>query len=239
MASRRSRAAGAVGRRRLRALAASLSTTLLLVACSPTRTVDRPASEPAGSSATVTLVAAGDIACGPDIEGWYSFDAGAWHVVVLNSECEEVGCDADSDQGEWLAADLAANSARCTLAAFHRPRFSSGDEWGDDESVSGFWQVLQDAGVDVVVNGHEHSYERFAPQRDSKRPTAEEGMAEFVVGTGGRNLRGFGDPKPNSEVRWNESFGVLGLTLRPDGYDWRFHGTDGNDQVDRGSASCR
>jgi len=164
---------------------------------------------------------------------------GAWHVVVLNSECGHVGCDADSDQGQWLAADLADNSAHCTLAAFHRPRFSSGDEYGDDETVSDFWQVLQDAGVDVVLNGHEHSYERFAPQRDSGRATAEEGMAEFVVGTGGRNLRGFKDVKPNSEVRWNDSFGVLGLTLYADGYDWRFHGTPGTPQVDQGSASCR
>ena len=172
-------------------------------------------------------------------EGWYSFDVGAWHVVVLNSECAQVGCDADSDQGEWLSADLAESPARCTLAAFHRPRFSSGDEWGDDETVSGFWQVLQDAGVDVVLNGHEHSYERFAPQRDSGRATAEEGMAEFVVGTGGRNLRGFKDTKPNSEVRWNDSFGVLGLTLYADGYDWRFHGTPGTPEVDQGSASCR
>ncbi len=176
---------------------------------------------------------------GPRGEGWYSFDVGAWHVVVLNSECTEVGCDADSDQGQWLASDLAGNSAHCTLAAFHRPRFSSGDEYGDDETVSDFWQVLQDAGVDVVLNGHEHSYERFAPQRDSRRATTEEGMAEFVVGTGGRNLRGFGDPKPNSEVRWNDSFGVLGLTLRPDGYDWRFHATPGTSRVDQGSASCR
>jgi len=170
--------------------------------------------------------------------GWYSFDVGAWHLVVLNSECSDVDCDPDGDQLEWLKADLDGNSTRCTLAAFHRPRFSSGDEYGDDESVSGFWQVLQDAGADVVLNGHEHSYERFAPQRDSGRATAEEGMAEFVVGTGGRDLRGFGDPKPNSEVRWNDSFGVLALTLYPDHYDWRFHATDGAD-VDEGSAACR
>jgi len=168
--------------------------------------------------------------------GWYSFDVGAWHVVVLNSECSDVDCDPDGDQLEWLKADLDGNSARCTLAAFHRPRFSSGDEYGDDESVSGFWQVLQDAGADVVLNGHEHSYERFAPQRDSGRATAEEGMAEFVVGTGGRDLRGFGEPTPNSEVRWNDSFGVLALTLHPDRYDWRFHATDGAD-VDEGSAA--
>jgi len=170
--------------------------------------------------------------------GWYSFDVGAWHVVVLNSECSDVDCDPDGDQLEWLKADLDGNSARCTLAAFHRPRFSSGDEYGDDESVSGFWQVLQDAGADVVINGHEHSYERFAPQRDSGRATAEEGMAEFVVGTGGRDLRGFGDPKPNSEVRRNDSFGVLALTLYPDRYDWRFQATDGAD-VDDGGAACR
>ena len=171
-------------------------------------------------------------------DGWYSFDVGGWHVVVLNSECDHVDCDSDGDQGRWLAGDLATHPARCTLAAMHRPRFSSGDEYGNDESVSGLWQVLQDAGVDVVLNGHEHSYERFAPQRDSGRATAQEGMAEFVVGTGGRDLRGFADPKPNSEVRWNDSFGVLALTLRADGYDWRFHATDGAD-VDAGTASCR
>ena len=171
-------------------------------------------------------------------DGWYSFDVGAWHVVVLNSECDHVDCAADGDQGRWLARDLDAHPARCTLAAMHRPRFSSGDEYGDDESVSGLWQVLQDAGADVVLTGHEHSYERFAPQRDSGRATAQEGMAEFVVGTGGRDLRGFGEPKPNSEVRWNDSFGVLALTLRADGYDWRFHAADGAD-VDAGSATCR
>ena len=171
--------------------------------------------------------------------GWYSFDAGSWHVVVLNSECKDVDCDPDGDQGRWLADDLAASSARCTVAAFHRPRFSSGEEYGDDESVSPLWQVLQDGGVDVVLNAHEHSYERFSPQRDSGRATAEEGMVEFVVGTGGRDLRGFGEPKPNSAVRWNDSFGVLALTLRADGYDWRFHGTPGTPDVDAGSASCR
>jgi alkaline phosphatase len=175
---------------------------------------------------------------GPRDEGWYSFDVGAWHVVVLNSECEQVDCDPDGAQGRWLAEDLAADSSRCTLAAFHRPRFSSGGEYGDDETVAPFWGALQGAGVDVVLNGHEHSYERFAPQRESGRATAEEGMAEFVVGTGGRDLRGFGDPKPNSEVRWNGSFGVLALTLRADGYDWRFHTAPEHD-VDEGSASCR
>jgi hypothetical protein len=174
----------------------------------------------------------------PD-KGWYSFDAGAWHVIVLNSQCEQVGgCEAGSPQGAWLASDLASNPARCTLAAWHVPRFSSGDEHGDSEAVAPFWQQLQDAGADVVLTGHDHSYERFAPQSGSARPT-DAGLVEFVVGTGGRELRGFGKPKPNSAVRWNRSFGVLALTLRTDGYDWQFVGPPGTPEVDRGSASCR
>jgi hypothetical protein len=181
----------------------------------------------------------GERAGDPD-EGWYSFDLGAWHVVVLNSECEQVGgCDAESRQGRWLAADLAANPARCTLAAWHTARFSSGEEHGDSDTVAPFWQQLQDAGAEVVLTAHDHSYERFAAQRDSTRPTDEEGLVQFVVGTGGRELRGFGDAKPNSEVRWNESVGVLALTLRDDGYDWRFVGPPGTPDVDDGSASCR
>lgn len=137
-----------------------------------------------------------------------------------------------------MAADLAESPARCAVAAFHRPRFS-GDEWGDAESVSSFWEVPQESGVDVVVNGHEHSYERFVPQRDSGRPTAEEGMAEFVVSAGSRDLRGFGDPKPNNEVRWNDAFGVLGLNLRPDGDDRHFTALPGPLTSTQGSASYR
>jgi acid phosphatase type 7 len=181
----------------------------------------------------------GERAGDPD-EGWYSFDAGSWHVIVLNSECEQVGgCEADSPQGEWLAADLAAHPARCTLAAWHDARFSSGEEHGDSAAVAPFWQQLQDAGAEVVLTAHEHSYERFAAQRDSTRPTDSEGLVQFVVGTGGRELRGFGDPRPNSEVRWNGSFGVLALTLHADGYDWRFVGPPGTPEVDSGSGSCR
>jgi len=177
-------------------------------------------------------------AAGKAGEGWYSASVGEWRVIVINSECAEVGgCDAESPQGRWLAEQL-DGAPRCTIAAFHRPRFSSGLEHGGDPALEPLWAQLADGGVDVVLNGHEHSYERFAPQRDSGRATAEEGMAEFVVGTGGRDLRGFGDPKPNSEVRWNDSFGVLALTLYPDHYDWRFHATDGAD-VDEGSAACR
>ena len=135
---------------------------------------------------------------------------------------------------------VTCNSTTLGRAVFPRAQRQAALPWSTSApSVSGLWQALQDEGVDVVLNGHEHSYERFAPQRDSGRATAEEGMAEFVVGTGGRDLRGFNDAKPNSEVRWNDSFGVLALTLRADGYDWSFHGTPGTPDVDAGSAPCR
>ncbi len=169
-------------------------------------------------------------------QGWYATDVGAWRVIVLNSECAEVhGCGDDSDQGRWLAGELAAGTPRCTLAAWHRPRFSSGDEHGDYPAVAPLWAQLHKAGVDVVLNGHDHDYERFAPQDAAGHPDPG-GPVEFVVGTGGFSLRGFGPAKPNSVVRWSDSFGVLAMTLRPDGYDWRFVDAPG---VDSGSASCR
>ncbi len=132
--------------------------------------------------------------------GWYSYDAGAWHVVVLNSNCDAVGgCDAASAQGAWLAADLAAHPARCTLAIWHHPRFSSG-EHGGDPRADAFWRALYAAGADVVVNGHDHDYERFAPQAPDGTADQAGGIREFVVGTGGKELRGFRSSAPNSEV---------------------------------------
>jgi hypothetical protein len=179
----------------------------------------------------------GDRAGTPD-QGWYSVDVGPWHVVVLNSQCGKVGgCEADSPQGEWLAADLAEHPARCTLAAWHDPRFSSGAEHGDEKSVAPLWELLDDAGADVVLTGHDHIYERYAPQTADGKADGD-GMVQIVVGTGGEELRELADTRPNSEVRWNSSFGVLAMTLRPDGYDWRFVGTPGAPEVDSGSASC-
>ncbi len=174
---------------------------------------------------------------GPAGTSWYSYDLGAWHVVVLNSECGKVGgCGSDSTQGRWLAADLAASSARCTLAIWHRPRWSSG-EHGNDGSMGSFWETLYRAGADVVVNGHDHDYERFAPQDPGGHEDRARGIREFVVGTGGATLREFGTTAANSELRVAGTYGVLKLTLKSNGYDWVFIPTS-TDIGDSGSGPC-
>lgn len=178
----------------------------------------------------------GDAAGKPD-EGWYSTALGEWRVIVINSECAEIGgCDRESPQGRWLAEQL-DGAPRCTLAAFHRPRFSSGLEHGGDPALEPLWAQLADGGVDVVLNGHDHDYERFAPHDADGQVGG--GPVEFVVGTGGHSLRGFTRTERGSEVRWDESVGVLAMTLRPDGYDWRFVGPAGTPPVDSGTATCR
>jgi hypothetical protein len=169
---------------------------------------------------------------------WYSYNLGAWHVVVLDANCSRVGgCGADSKQGTWLAADLAASDAACTLAIWHQPRFSSGDEHGNDPSVDPFWRALYSAGADVIVNGHDHDYERFAPQDPDANEDRARGLREFVVGTGGASLRGFDDPQKNSELRVATSPGVIAFTLHSHGYDWRWIPTEGT-VTDTGSARC-
>jgi hypothetical protein len=176
-------------------------------------------------------------AAAPNGTSWYSYDLGAWHVVVLDSDCEPVGgCDAGSAQGSWLAADLAASDALCTMAIWHHPRFSSG-EHGNDASVAPFWRVLYDAGADVVVNGHDHDYERFAPQDPDAGADDARGLREFVVGTGGAELRAFRTPVANSAMRVAAVFGVIRFVLHPTGLDWTFLSTTGP-QLDAGSAAC-
>lgn len=178
----------------------------------------------------------GDAARGPDGQSWYSYDLGSWHIIVLDSECIEVGgCGPDSDQGRWLAADLAASGASCTVALWHKSRFSSG-EHGNDPSVAPFWTQLYDAGVDLVVNGHDHDYERFAPQDPSGTEDRERGIRQFVAGTGGTALRPFVDAKPNSELRLL-THGVFKLTLKDGSYDWEFIPVTG-DVSDTGTAFC-
>jgi hypothetical protein len=171
--------------------------------------------------------------------GYYSFDLGAWHIIALNSECSPAGgCQKGSPEEQWLRKDLEQNSAKCILAYWHQPLFSSGNEHGNNPEMKPFWQDLYTAGADIVLNGHDHDYERFAPQNPDGKADPEKGIREFVVGTGGKNLRGFVQPLPTTEVRSNKSFGVLQLMLHADSYEWKFIPIAGGQFTDAGKGVC-
>lgn len=176
-------------------------------------------------------------AAGPADQGWYSFDVGSWHLVSLNSNCSAIGgCGPGSPQHDWLKADLAASDARCTLAYWHHPRFTSGYH-GDDESVGPLWELLDDESAELVLAAHDHHYERFAPLAADGTPKAD-GIRQFVVGTGGRSLFPTLLPHKGSEVRRSATFGILVLTLSPDGYRWRFAPVPGDNYTDAGTGGC-
>jgi hypothetical protein len=167
-------------------------------------------------------------AAGTRGQGWYSYDLGAWHVVVLNANCSFVGCDAGSPQLEWLSSDVAAADSQCLLAYWHQPRWSSGRH-GSQEYVQPFWDVLERAGVDVILNGHDHTYERVEV----------DGVRQFVVGTGGRSLYPFTrGPLPTTAVRSDQAYGVLWLELYTGGYEWQFVPLGSSGFHDTGSGSC-
>jgi chitodextrinase len=166
---------------------------------------------------------------------YYSFDLGAWHLIALNGE---IGVGAGSAQEQWLRDDLAAHPDRCILAYWHEPRFSSGAEHGSDPRFDTLWRDLYAARVDVVLNGHEHVYERFAPQNPAGEPDAN-GIRQFTVGTGGASHYSFLSPLRMSQVRDNTSFGVLKMTLHPTGYDWEFVPVAGASFRDAGSGLCQ
>jgi hypothetical protein len=173
-------------------------------------------------------------------EGYYSYDLGAWHVVVLNSNCSFVvggGCAAGSDQEQWLKADLAAHSNACTLAYWHHPRFSSGLH-GDTSSVAAFWDDLYQAGADVVLNGHDHVYEHFVPLNPSGQTDPAQGISQFTVGTGGAELTEFAGDNSLSDVQIAGANGVLVMELHRDGYNWQFVTTPNGETADKGSTSC-
>lgn len=178
-------------------------------------------------------------AAGDPAKGYYSFDLGAWHVIVLNSNCGAVrGCGAGSPQEQWLRDDLTASADKtCVLAAWHHPRFSSGLH-GSDAAYDAFFRDLYEARADVVLTGHDHDYERFA--RLSPRGEVEfgRGVREFVVGTGGRSRYPFMALHPSSEVQNSDTYGVLMLTLHPASYEWEFVPERGRTFTDRGSARC-
>jgi 3',5'-cyclic AMP phosphodiesterase CpdA len=171
-------------------------------------------------------------------KGYYSFNLGNWHLIALNSNCEYVGgCNVGSPQEKWLKADLKANTKACTLAYWHHPRFSSGLH-GNNKALAAFWQDLYEAGAELVLSGHDHDYERFAPQDLNEKLDSQKGIRQFVVGSGGKSLYPFKTIRANSEVRNNDTYGVLKLSLNPQSYAWEYQPIPGSDFKDQGKAAC-
>jgi acid phosphatase type 7 len=177
-------------------------------------------------------------------KGYYSFDVGRWHLIALNSTCGQGGgCSAGSAQERWLRQDLAANRRSCTLAYMHEPLWSSAPQGmgtAANPDVEPLVQALYDNGVELLLTGHAHSYERFAPQTPQGVADSATGIRQIVAGTGGRSANSFGTatPVPNSEVRDGNTLGVLKVTLHPKSYDWEFVPIAGQTFTDSGSSPC-
>lgn len=177
-------------------------------------------------------------AAGDPTKGYYTFDLGNWHIIVLNSQCSQIGgCSSFSPQGQWLRNELAANPAACTLALWHIPRFSSG-RIGNRTYTQDFWTELYDAGADLILTGHDHDYERFGPQTPGAVADPANGIVQFVVGTGGKSVLSGGTMQPNSEAFDQDTPGVLKLVLKSTGYDWEFLPVPGKTFTDSGSGVC-
>jgi hypothetical protein len=177
-------------------------------------------------------------AAGPGSLGYYSFNLAGWHFIALNSNCGAIGgCQSGSTEERWLQSDLAANPNVCTIAYWHHPRWSSGEE-GNTASMADIWTDLATAHVDLALVGHDHDYERFAPQDATGNAVTSGGTREIVVGTGGVNHTLFYSIQPNSLVRESDAFGILQLTLHPTSYDWTFLPIAGQTFTDSGSAQC-
>jgi 3',5'-cyclic AMP phosphodiesterase CpdA len=175
-------------------------------------------------------------AAGQPGKGYYSVQVGSWRVIGLNSN---IAAHAGSEQERWLREELKTNRAHCTLAFWHHPVFSSGSVGGNNPKMRDIFQALEEAGADLIITGHDHTYERFAPQTAQGSADSVRGIREFIVGTGG----GFSTPfrtevQPNSEVRKTDVFGVLKLTLRTEGYAWEFVPIEGQTFRDAGEGKC-
>jgi hypothetical protein len=168
--------------------------------------------------------------------GYYSYDLNGWHIVALNSNCNQIACGEGSVQANWLRQDLANNRQACTLMYWHDPRWSSGLA-GNIPAANTFWRIANEYGVEVVVNGNDHDYERFAPM-NAAGEASPDGVREFVAGTGGAPEREWGKILPNSEVRNNDTWGVLVFSLVPGRYDWQFVPVAGGSFQDSGSGTC-
>ena len=179
------------------------------------------------------------VRAGNAAKGYYSFDLGDWHLVALNTnhDCLDVACDAESEQLMWLEADLAASPKKCTLAYWHHPRFNSGSH-GDFTRADAIWKVLEQHGVELVLNGHEHFYERVGPV-DPTGARAERGIVQLTVGTGGIGFSPFKTLHPASDVRQNTELGVVRLRLGPKDWESDFVGVPGSTFLDHASGACR
>ncbi|HST26338.1 MAG TPA: metallophosphoesterase, partial [Gaiellaceae bacterium] len=172
-------------------------------------------------------------------QGWYSYDVGTWHVLAINSNCGLVGgCGTGSPEVQWIKSDLAAHPNVCTLAYFHHPLYTSTPEPGYNGPVHDIFNALYKGGVDVVVNAHTRSYERFAPQDADGHVDNQYGVREFVVATGGATLDPTNNHAPNSQAWQASTLGVLKLTLHPTSYDWQFVPVAGGSYTDSGTGSC-
>lgn len=188
-------------------------------------------------------------ASGPPFRGYYSFALGPWHAVVLNSNCGQDpdvpsyvpddfgGCAADSPQATWLKADLAVHSGQCTLMAWHHPRVSSGKA-DDGGRMRALWAIAQAGGADLVVAGHAHLYDRFAPLNAAGQPAAD-GMRSFVVGAGGHDLASAVRSPEGLEASIDTHHGVLSLDLHPSSFTWQFVNADDGSVLDAGEAACQ
>jgi len=169
----------------------------------------------------------------PGPHGWYSYRLGSWRLYALNSECDQVSCAVEE---AWLRAQLRQRPGGCSLMYMHQPRFSSGKTHGGTPMVEGLWRVAYRHGVDVALSGHEHNYERFG-RLNQLGQTVADGIASFVVGTGGKGLYPIGTLEPGSKAHYDNGFGVLALRLGRGSYGWRFQTIRG-DVKDHGSSRC-
>jgi len=172
---------------------------------------------------------------GPYGRGYYSYDLGSWHVVSLDSE---ISMAVGSAQEQWLRTDLAASTKPCTLAYWHKPLFTSGSNHAPETATRPLFQALYDYNAEVVVNGHNHQYERFAPQNPTGGADSTRGIREFVAGMGGASHYSFGTIQPNSQARNSDTYGVLKFTLHNNSYDWQFVPEAGKTYTDSGTTTC-